>query len=89
MDACPVFLIESEGSIVMVVSPLSALMKDQVETFRKEGVTSAFVTSDSTDKECVKMKDDVIQGKCQLVYISPEQLIGNLKFHTMCQSDSL
>ena len=54
-------------------------MKDQVEAFRKKCVTSAYVTSD-TDKECMKMKDDVIQGKCQLVFISPEQLIGNPKF---------
>ena len=34
----------------------------------------------------MKMKDDMIQGKCQLVFISPEQLIGNPKFCTMCQS---
>ena len=44
----------SQGSIVIIVSLLSALMKDQVETFRKKGVTSAYVTSD-TDKECMKM----------------------------------
>ena len=36
-----------KGSIVIVISPLSALMKDQVETFRKKGVTSAYVTSDT------------------------------------------
>ena len=33
-------ILSREGSIVIVVSPLSALMKDQVETFRKKGVTS-------------------------------------------------
>ena len=41
-----------EGSTVIIVSPLSALMKDQVESFRMKGVTSAYVTSD-TDKENV------------------------------------
>ena len=37
----------SKGSIVVVLSPLSALTKDQVETFRKKGVASAYVTSDT------------------------------------------
>ena len=29
----------------------------------------------------------MLQGECQLVYISPEQLIGNSKFRTLCQSE--
>ena len=35
-----------KGSIVIIISPLSALIKDHVETFRKKGVTSAYVSSD-------------------------------------------
>ena len=72
-----------KGSIVIVVSPLLALMKDQVDSFVKRGVSSAYVSSDQ-DKQCV---DNVIEGKYQLVYISPEQLIGNPKYRTMCQSE--
>lgn len=59
------------GSIVIVLSPPSALRKD----FRK---TSVFVLQMQTKK----MKD-VIHTKYQLVYVSPEQLIGN---PMMCQS---
>ena len=47
-----------KGSIVIVVSPLLALMKDQVESFTKRGVSSAYVSSDQ-DKQCV---DNVIEG---------------------------
>ena len=66
----------SHGSIVVVVSPLTALMKDQVESFKKRGVSCAMVTSDS-DAESERMKSG---GRYQLVFISPEQLIGREQF---------
>ena len=52
----------SHGSIVVVVSSLTALMKDQVE---KRGVSCAMVTSDS-DAESERMKSGVIGGRYQL-----------------------
>ena len=55
----------------MVVSPLSALMKDLVESFKKRDVSVAMVTSES-DAESVRMKSSVLKGKYQLVFISPE-----------------
>ena len=76
----------TSGSIVMVVSPLSALMKDQVECFKKRGVSVAMVTSES-DAESVRMKSGVLEGKYQLVFISPELLIGKEKFRCMCQNE--
>lgn len=72
-----------EGSIVMVVSPLSALMKDQVDSFRKRGVSAGLVTSDCDEQ----MKTGVIEGRYQLVFISPEQLICKERFRSMCKSD--
>ena len=77
---------QSSGSIVIVVSPLLALMKDQVDSFAKRGVSSAYVSSEQ-EKQCVEMREKVIEGKYQLVYISPEQLIGNPKYRSMCQSE--
>ena len=76
----------SQGSIVVVVSPLSALMKDQVESFRKRGVSAAMVTSES-DAESESMKSGVVDGRYQLVFISPEQLISREKFRCMCQNE--
>jgi superfamily II DNA helicase RecQ len=75
-------LLGTQGSIVLVVSPLIALMKDQVQSFRKRGISAAYVTSDG-DVECEDMKAGVLEGKYQLVFIRPEQLIDSC----MCQSE--
>ena len=42
---------QSKGSIVIVVSPLLALMKNQVDSFAKKGVLAAYVSSEQ-EKEC-------------------------------------
>ena len=67
----------------MVASPLSALMKNQVDSFRKQGVSAGLVTSDCDEQ----MKTGVIEGRYQLVFISPEQLICKERFRSMCKSD--
>ena len=79
-------LLGTQGSIVLIVSPLIALMKDQVQSFRKGGVSTAYVTSDG-DVEYEDMKAGILEGKYQLVFISPEQLINNRRFRCMCQSE--
>lgn len=79
-------MLATQGSVVLVVSPLIALMKDQVQSFRKRGVSAAYVTSNG-DAECEDMKAGVLEGKYQLVFISPEQLIDNRRFRCMCQSE--
>ena len=84
----PVFdkLRQSQGSIAIVVSPLLALMKDQVESLRRRGVSAAYVASGG-DAACEEMKAGVVKGKYQLVFISPEQLIENKRFRCMCQEE--
>ena len=37
---------QTQGSIIIVVSPLLALMKDQVDSFAKKGISSAYVSSE-------------------------------------------
>ena len=71
---------------MLVVSPLIALMKDQVQSFRKRGVSAVYVSSDG-DPECEDMKTGVLEGRYQLVFISPEQLIENRRFRCMCKSE--
>jgi superfamily II DNA helicase RecQ len=78
-------LLGTQGSVVLVVSPLIALMKDQVQSFRKRDISAAYVTSDG-DVECNDMKAGFLEGKYQLVFISPERLTDNTKFSCMCQS---
>ena len=70
-------LLATQGLIVPIVSLLLALIKDQVHSFRKRGVSAAYVTSDHADAESENMKAGILEGKYQLVFISPEQLIEN------------
>ena len=44
------------------------------------------VTSES-DAISESMKSGVVEGRYQLVFISPEQLIGRAKFRCMCQNE--
>ncbi len=64
----------SEG-VCLVISPLIALMKDQVEGLRGNGITAAALNSSITTAE----EDAVLQrcrdGEIKLLYISPEKLV--------------
>ena len=68
---------------MVVVSPLSAIMKDQVESFGRRGISAASVTSAC----CEKTKTGVVEGRYQLVFISPEQLICSERFRSMCKNE--
>ncbi len=61
-----------EGTAV-VISPLIALMKDQVDAARENGISAAFINSSMTKKEisdtCLLLR----QGKTKLLYIAPER----------------
>ena len=62
----------------IVVSPLLALMKDQVDTLRTNGVPAAAVNSmqlDSTNREII---EHLFEGKIKLLYISPERLLSEI-----------
>lgn len=74
---------EAEHSIIVCVSPLSALMLDQVTKFEKRGLLTAHVGRNQKD---LKVKDDVAEGKYQLVYMSPESLLMNLTWREMFRS---
>jgi ATP-dependent DNA helicase RecQ len=61
-----------DGTVV-VISPLIALMKDQVDAARENGISAVFINSSMTQKEisdaCVSLR----QGKTKLLYIAPER----------------
>ena len=56
-------------SICIVVSPLNALMLDQVTKFTSKGMKAAFVGSGQEERA---VYDSVLNGDMQLVYFSPE-----------------
>lgn len=66
----------SEGTAI-VISPLIALMKNQVDQLRAFGGTESiahFLNSSLNKGEITKVKQDVIDGKTKLLYVAPESL---------------
>ena len=58
----------------IVVSPLIALMEDQVAALRQQGVAAAALHSDLPPEEARGVWRDLHQGALQLLYVSPERL---------------
>ncbi|MCG8340568.1 MAG: DNA helicase RecQ [Cytophagales bacterium] len=63
-----------EGTAI-VISPLIALMKNQVDQLNSLAVKAAFLNSTLSRKESTKVKKEVAVGKIKLLYIAPETLI--------------
>eukprot|EP00731_Ephydatia_muelleri_P003668 Em0001g3668a len=77
-------LLGRESSIVIVISPLKALMKDQVASLSSKDVVAAYVDADTLpDKEKIKK---VHRGQLSLLFISPELLLLNLAFREMLRT---
>lgn len=64
-----------DGTCV-VISPLIALMKDQVEALRLNGVNAAFLNSAQIPSEQREVERECLQGNVKLLYVSPEKLQG-------------
>lgn len=66
-----------EGTCI-VITPLIALMKDQVQNLRKRGILAAALYSGMTRDEMNVALDNCILGACKFLYISPERLTSEL-----------
>ena len=72
-------------SIVMIVSPLIALMKDQSASFTRKGISAGYVSDkESTDRET---RRKILRGEFQLVFISPEALFLATEWRRMLAGD--
>jgi ATP-dependent DNA helicase RecQ len=60
--------------ICVVISPLIALMKDQVDNLRKRGVLAAAIYSGMGKREIDTVLDNCIYGNYKFLYVSPERL---------------
>lgn len=63
------------GGMALVVSPLIALMKDQVDALRNCGVPAAFLNSTLSADERREVLDGVRGGRLKLLYVAPERLL--------------
>lgn len=62
----------------LVISPLLALMQDQVNNLRNRGITAEAVTSAMNIKEIDNALDLAVHGKTKFLYVSPERLKNHL-----------
>jgi ATP-dependent DNA helicase RecQ len=60
--------------VTVVVSPLIALMKDQVEALRANGVNAAFLNSTQSTSQQVDVFRSVRSGDTKLLYVAPERV---------------
>lgn len=67
----------SDG-ICIVISPLIALMKDQVSNLRKKGIPAVSIVSGMSRNEIDIALDNCIYGKEKFLYVSPERLTSEL-----------
>lgn len=60
--------------VTVVISPLIALMRDQVRALREAGVEAGALTSGNTEEETAAVWDALEAGRLKLLYIAPERL---------------
>ncbi|MEO9968023.1 MAG: RecQ family ATP-dependent DNA helicase [Reichenbachiella sp.] len=64
--------------ICLVISPLIALMTDQVQQLKKRGISTAAITSGMPKREIDILLDNCVFGKVKFLYVSPERLHSDL-----------
>jgi len=69
----PAVLLEG---LTLVISPLIALMKDQVDALRARGVAAARLDSTLTAAETMEIFQHLEDGKLKLLYVAPERLVS-------------
>jgi ATP-dependent DNA helicase RecQ len=65
----------SRNGFGVVVSPLIALMKDQVDGLREVGVPAAYLHSGLSNERRQAVMQEVTEGRCRLLYVAPETLV--------------
>jgi ATP-dependent DNA helicase RecQ len=69
----PALLMEG---VTLVISPLIALMKDQVGTLKARGIAAARLDSSLSQQEAAEVFDGMRNGTLKLLYIAPERLMN-------------
>ncbi|MBP6859784.1 MAG: DNA helicase RecQ [Candidatus Magasanikbacteria bacterium] len=66
--------------LTIVISPLIALMKDQVDALRVNGIEAAYLNSSTTTEERSDIYRALEAGRLKLLYVAPERLFGEGQF---------
>src|SRR3989339_59769 len=62
------------SGITLVISPLIALMKDQVDNLKKNGISADFLNSTQSEKEQNEIGQKLKNNETKLLYVAPERL---------------
>jgi len=71
----------------IVVSPLIALMQDQVAALRLQGVAVAFLNSSQSFAEVQEVEGQLLRGELDLLYVAPERLCQERTLNLLKQID--
>ncbi|KAG9386170.1 ATP-dependent DNA helicase [Pyrenophora tritici-repentis] len=63
-----------QSGVTLVISPLIALMKDQVDALLRRGIKAAVLNSSISRSEFLATQDDLRNGRLDLIYCAPERL---------------
>jgi len=64
--------------VCIVISPLIALMEDQVENLQKKGIKAIALTSKYNTEQTIRIFDNILYGNYKFLYLSPEKLQSEL-----------
>lgn len=70
------------SGLTIVISPLIALMKDQVESLRANGIPAGFLNSTISQEQSAALIQSCRNGQTKLLYVSPEKLVNDFKMLT-------
>ncbi|MDB5025162.1 MAG: recQ [Mucilaginibacter sp.] len=65
------------NGLTIVISPLIALMKDQVDSLNVNGIPAAFLNSSQSPNEQQRITDQLKNNQIKLLYLAPERLFGS------------
>lgn len=71
--------------VTIVVSPLIALMKDQVDSLQRKGIPATMINSTLAPEEQSERLRDLAEGKFKLVYVAPERFRSSQFIHALKQ----
>lgn len=65
------------GKLSIVISPLIALMKDQVDALNARGIGATYINSAMAPEDNRKSLDDIRSGRIKILYIAPERFASD------------
>ena len=68
----------AQEGVCLVITPLIALMKDQVDHLRRIGIQASAIYTGMSHSEIVTTLDNAVYGGIKLLYVSPERLSSDL-----------